>query len=81
LRVGGDHPGAGDESAPVGAERLGGEGVGDLDVARLVEGGELLRREGVEGDLLVPGLGIGADHDFPVGDLGQDAEAEDQSLL
>lgn len=35
----------------------------------------------MEGDLLVPGLGVGADHDFPVGDLGQDAEAKRQGLL
>ena len=81
LRVGGDHAGAGDEPRPARTERLGREGVHDLHVPRLVEPGELLRRQGVEGHLLVPGLGVGADQDLPVRDLGQDPEAEGQRLL
>jgi hypothetical protein len=80
LRVGGDHAGAGDEPRPARTERLGREGVHDLHVPRLVEPGELLRRQGVEGHLLVPGLGVGADQDLPVRDLGQDPEAEGQRL-
>lgn len=35
----------------------------------------------MEGDLLVPGLAVGADHDLPVRDLGQDPEAEPERLL
>jgi hypothetical protein len=60
---------------------LAGRDAQGFAIPGLGEGGELLGRQRVEGDLLVPGLGVGADHDLPVRDLGQDTEAEPERLL
>lgn len=60
---------------------LAGRDAQGFAIPGLGEGGELLGRQRVEGDLLVPGLGVGADHDLPVRDLGQDTGAEPERLL
>jgi hypothetical protein len=80
LSVGGDYPGAGDKPGPARPERLGPEGVRDLDVPGLGEGGELLGGNGWKVTCWYQ-AGCRCRPRSPVRDLGQDPEAEPERLL